>query len=210
MQKKLILQMDDSLSSGPFREDIVSSLRHIDFIQLRAGHAVHPARDGDPLLFLKSRDRILGLPAIDAVCLPIKIAEAFQLPLDGLHIIAAVTNAIRFPAGGGRRYRCPRADVLKCAVGHFIDRTGYRKSAGSLEILHRLHGISPVDTIDVTFERTGGFQALLHIGDHISAIPLCIHDAPTIPITGSFGTSNGISGRIIGFAGRGQAFILLK
>ena len=44
----------------------------------------------------------------------------------------------------------------------------------------------------------------------VSAIPFCIHDAPTIPIACAFGTSNGISGRIIGFAGRGQAFILLK
>ena len=210
VQKKLILQMDDSLSLGPFREDIVSCLRHIDFIQLRAGRAVHAARDGEPLLFLESRDRILGLPAIDAVCLPVKIAEAFQLPLDGLHITAAITDAIRLPARGHHRRRRPCADIPKRAVGHLIDRTGYRKSAGSLEILHRLHGISPIDTIDVAFERADGFQALLHIGDHISAIPFCIHDAPTIPIACAFGTSNGISGRIIGFAGRTQAFILLK
>ena len=210
MQKKLILQMDDSLSPSSLREDIVSCLRHIDFIQLRAGHAVHAARDGDPLLFLKSRDRILGLPAIDAVCLPFKIAEAFQLPLDGLHITAAVADAIRLSAGGHHRRRRPCADILKRTVGHFIDRTGYRKSTGSLEVLHRLHGISPVDTIDVAFERAGLLQALLHIGDHISAIPFCIHDAPTIPIACAFGTSNGISGRIIGFAGRGQTFILLK
>ena len=210
MQKKLILQMDDSLSPGPLREDIVSCLRHIDFIQRRAGLAVHAARDGDPLLLLESRDRILGLSAIDAVCLPLKIAEAFQLPLDGLHITAAITNAIRLSARGNHRHRRPCADIPKRTVGHFIDCTGYRKSTGSLEILHRLHGISPVDTIDVAFERAGLLQALLHIGDHISAISFCIHDAPTIPIACAFGTSNGISGRIIGFAGRGQAFILLK